>query len=353
MLSKILRPQLAFMLAVLAGQVLAQETFIAPMDKPAVQSALAIKAPLNALAYAANRLIAAGQRGHILYSDDGKAWTQAQVPVSSDITALSFPSASQGWAVGHEGVILHSSDAGQTWSRQLDGRQIIDLLVQHYGNPVNPDDPQAQRLKEDAEFFTTQGADKPLLDVWFENENNGFAIGAFNLILRTEDAGKSWTPWLDRVDNPRGMHLYGLHPAAGTLFIVGEQGLVLKLDRASGRFVRLELPYEGTLFGVLGDDQRVLVYGLRGNAWRSLDGGANWSKIDTGIDAGITGGVIAADGSIVLASQAGQLLRSSDHGASFQHVKVDRIAPNFALAPAADGAVALAGLGGVRVQSLH
>ena len=353
MFRKIVRPQLALLLALLAGQALAQEGFIAPMDTPAMPSALALDAPLTALARAGTRLVAAGQRGHVLYSDDGKAWSQAQVPSSSDLTALSFPSARQGWAVGHEGVVLHSRDGGQTWSKQLDGRQIAALLMRHYGNPANPDDPQAQRLKQDAELFAAQGADKPLLDVWFEDERNGFVIGAFNLILRTEDGGKHWVPWLDRVDNPRSMHLYSLRPARGTLFMVGEQGLVLALDRASQRFERRALPYEGTLFGVLGDAGLVLVYGLRGNVWRSLDGGTRWSKVDTGIDAGITGGTVTDDGSLVLVSQAGQVLRSTDRGASFRRVKVDRLAPNFAVAPTSGGAVALAGLGGVRVQDLQ
>jgi photosystem II stability/assembly factor-like uncharacterized protein len=202
-------------------------------------------------------------------------------------------------------------------------------------------------------LFAAQGADKPLLDVWFADERTGFITGAFNLILRTEDAGQTWTAWQDRVDNPRSMHLYGLRPAAGTLFMVAEQGLVLKLDAGSQRFVKVELPYEGTLFGLLGDEHLVLVYGLRGNALRSLDGGASWSTVDTGIKEGITAGLIVDDGSILLASQTGQLLRSTDRGATFSRVQVDRVAPNFALAPAADGAVALAGLGGVRVQSLQ
>ncbi|MCY1491598.1 Ycf48-like protein [compost metagenome] len=352
MIRQFIRPPLALLLALAAGQAFAQQAFVSPMETPAQQSAQALRAPLNALARAGDRLVAAGQRGHILFSDDGNSWLQAQVPVSSDLTALAFPSASQGWAVGHEGVVLHSSDGGRTWNKQLDGRQIAELLVKHYGNPADPDDPQAQRLKQDAELFAAQGADKPLLDLWFEDERNGFVVGAFNLILRTGDGGKSWTPWLDRIDNPRAMHLYGLRPAAGSLFLVGEQGLVLKLDGARQRFASLELPYQGTLFGVLGDGGLVLVYGLRGNAYRSLDGGASWSRADTGIEAGITGGAIADDGSIVLASQTGQLLRSTDRGASFSYVKVDQVAPNFALAPATGGAVALAGLGGVRIQSL-
>ncbi|MBD9679476.1 glycosyl hydrolase [Pseudomonas sp. PDM18] len=337
-------------LAVLAGQVQAQPTFVPPLAQPAVQSPLAARVPLNALVLAGQRLVAAGQRGHILYSDDGQHWTQAQVPVSSDLTALAFPSASQGWAVGHEGVILHSDDGGRTWSRQLDGPQIADLLMRQYGHPADPADPEAARLQRDAEAAVAQGADKPLLDVWFEDERNGYALGAFNLILRTSDGGQHWTPWLEYVSNPRGMHLYAMRPAMGTLFVVGEQGLVLKFDATTQRFLPLEFPYQGTLFGLVGSADAVLVYGLRGNAYRSIDGGASWHKVETGTDAGLTSGAVLADGTIVLASQAGELLHSRDGGATFQRVKLARVAPNFAVAPAPQAGVALAGIGGVRLE---
>ncbi|MCY1343383.1 hypothetical protein D9M69_294000 [compost metagenome] len=149
------------------------------------------------------------------------------------------------------------------------------------------------------------------------------------------------------------MHLYGIRPAGGSLFIVGEQGLVLKLDAAGQRFEPVQLPYEGTLFGLLGSAEMVLVYGLRGNAYRSLDGGASWTKVETQINAGLSSGVALADGSIVLVSQAGHVLRSRDQGASFAPVKPTRVAPNFAVAPAPGGAVALAGVGGVRVENLQ
>ena len=48
------------------------------LDTPALKSALAAKSLLNGVAVAGKRLVSVGQRGHILYSDDGgKSWTQA------------------------------------------------------------------------------------------------------------------------------------------------------------------------------------------------------------------------------------------------------------------------------------
>ncbi|MNR11331.1 Ycf48-like protein [compost metagenome] len=159
-----------------------------------------MRSPLLDLAHVGQRLVAVGQRGHILYSDDnGKRWQQATVPVSCDLNAVYFPTAEQGWAVGNDGVVLHSSDAGATWSKQLDGRQIGDLMFKHYTAlaKTEPNNEQWAVLAADSQRLIDEGADKPFLGVWFANDKVGYVVGMFNLILRTEDgctslANKVW-----------------------------------------------------------------------------------------------------------------------------------------------------------------
>ncbi len=69
--------------------------YVDVLDLPARVSALALNSPLSGMARAGERVIAVGQRGHILFSDDGgKHWQQAAVPVSADLTAVNFASAS-------------------------------------------------------------------------------------------------------------------------------------------------------------------------------------------------------------------------------------------------------------------
>ncbi|NYU07364.1 glycosyl hydrolase, partial len=246
--------------------------YVDVLDLPARVSALAINSPLSGMARAGERVIAVGQRGHILFSDDaGKHWQQAAVPVSADLTAVSFPDASQGWAVGNDGVVLHTSDAGVTWNKQLDGRQIGALLVKHYTAlaSAEPGNEQWPLLVDEGQRLVEQGADKPLLDVWFANDQVGYVVGVFNLILRTDDGGKSWTPFQDRTDNPQGLHLNAIASTGDSLYIAGEQGLLLKWDDHTQRFAAVPTPYQGSFFGVLGKPGEVLVYGLRGNVLRS------------------------------------------------------------------------------------
>jgi photosystem II stability/assembly factor-like uncharacterized protein len=334
------------------------ETFRDVLAVPALQSPLAAKTLLNGLAGAGKRVVAVGQRGHIVYSDDaGTTWTQAKVPVSADLVAVHFPTARHGWAVGHDGVVLHSTDAGATWVRQLDGRAIGSLFQTYYaelaGRGALGPAAEATALVDEAARVAAQGADVPLLDVWFADPRNGFVVGAFNLVLHTADGGETWTPWSHRTENPNRLHLYAVRGVGSDVYATGEQGLVLKLDAASGRFRALETPYKGTYFGAVVGNDAVLVFGLRGNAFRSIDGGRNWRKVDTDVQDGLTGAAVVGEGKLVLVSQSGRVLVSQDGGVRFSPLKLDRATPASAVHPVGDRAVAIAGARGVRIQSLY
>ena len=298
---------------------------------------------LTGLARAGQRLVAVGQRGHVLLSDDaGTSWQQADVPVSADLVAVHFATPDSGWTVGHDGVVLHSADAGKTWTRQLDGRGLGDVLVAHYTK--NSDD----KWLAEARRFAAQGAENPFLDVWFDDARHGHVVGAFGLALRTADGGTSWEPLLHATDNPKALHLYAIRRIGGELYVAGEQGLLLKFDRDSDRFVALTTPYPGTLFGIVGHDRAVLAFGLRGNVVRSTDRGRSWQAVPTGVAVGLTAGTLDARGRIVLVSQAGHVLASSDDGASFTPLKQQRAQPAAAVVGASAGTLVLAGPRGIQ-----
>ncbi|BAN48143.1 YCF48-related protein [Metapseudomonas resinovorans] len=313
------------------------------LDLPAQRSELAARGPLLDLAHAGQRLVAVGQRGHILYSDNqGQSWTQAKVPVSSDLNAVQFPTPQQGWAVGHDGVVLHSQDAGATWEKQLDGRQLGRLMLDHYAAREG-----AEQWLDEGKRIEAEGADKPFLDLWFSDERNGFVVGAFNLIFRTRDGGKSWEPWADRTDNPSGYHLNAIAGDGGQLFIAGEQGLLLRLDDSGERFQALTSPYEGSFFGISVQPGLVLAYGLRGNAYRSNDQGASWSQVKTGLNSAITASASDGQGHLYLFGQTGQALASTDQGASFKPLDIGQPVPVYGALASMDGGLLLVGPRGV------
>ncbi|MCK8659311.1 WD40/YVTN/BNR-like repeat-containing protein [Pseudomonas umsongensis] len=324
--------------------------YVDVLDLPAKPSALAVRSPLIDIARAGERLVTVGQRGHILYSDDaGQHWLQAGVPLSSDLTAVFFPTASQGWAVGNDGVVLHTSDAGATWSKQLDGRQIGELLVRHYSAlaSAEPGNEQWPLLVAEGQRLVEQGADKPLLDVWFANDKVGYVVGVFNLILRTEDGGQSWTPFQDRTDNPQGFHLNAIASTGDALYIAGEQGLLLKWNDHSQRFAAVPTPYQGSFFGVVGKPNEVLVYGLRGNVLRSTDGGQHWTALDSGLHVSITAALVDGHGQYHLFTQAGHAL-ASQTGDRLQLMPHQDLPPVAGATLAANGSLVVVGSRGAQ-----
>jgi photosystem II stability/assembly factor-like uncharacterized protein len=131
-------------------------------------------------------------------------------------------------------------------------------------------------------------------------------VGAFGLVLRSDNNGTTWQPWIDHTDNDRRMHLYGLSEHQGTFYASGEQGLLLRLEPGSQRFEQVQTPYNGTWFGVSAYDQLLLAYGLRGTLYASRDGGTQWQQVDTGMGGSLVG-VVDMPARSILVSQGGEM----------------------------------------------
>jgi photosystem II stability/assembly factor-like uncharacterized protein len=280
------------------------------LDTPAVMSNWASKNELMSVRQAGNHLVAVGPRGHIVISDaNGTNWKQVKSPVSTDLVALYFPTATQGWAVGHDGVILHSDDGGNSWRKQLDGRQAVASMSTYYEHLAQSGDPAAIKVAAEVKAFAPGAIATPFLDVWFRNEREGYAVGAFNLIFKTDDGGSNWIPWYALTDNPRRLHLNAIGASGDALYIVGEQGLVLRLDQAGKRFVAIKTPYTGSFFGLVTSAATVVAFGLRGNAWASEDDARTWRQLETGTSQALVAGSALTDNSFVLTTVDGTLLK--------------------------------------------
>ena len=308
------------------------------LDTPAQLSSLAEKSLLQSVARSGERLIAVGQRGHVLVSNDaGTTWVQSKVPVSSDLTSVFLADALHGWAVGHDGVILATADGGVTWKTQLNGLDAAERIAASAN-------PEARRYKE-------QGADKPFLDVWFEDARSGFAVGAYNLLFHTSDGGATWESWFDRAENPKLLNLYGIRPAAGELFIAGEGGLVLKLDRAAQRFRAVPTPYAGSFFGVADGGATAVLFGLRGNVYTTGDAGRSWTRVDARLAGSVVASLRAKDGKLLLADTAGRISSSADGGRTFERFALNRTAPLAAFADTGDGHYVIVGPRGLTLAA--
>ncbi len=321
----------------------------AALTEPALISPKALGASTLAVARAGDRLVAAGERGTVLWSDDGgKTWQQARVPVRAGLTALRFVDARTGWAVGHLGVILKTEDGGKTWTLQLDGVRAAQALL-----AAATDDASrraAQRLVE-------EGADKPWFDLEALDGQRAIAVGAYGLAMATRDGGRTWEPLPLRAVNPRGLHLYGVRAVGGpggAWVIAGEQGLLLRSSDDGVSFTALASPYKGSFFGLLATRSgALLAYGLRGSVYRSGDAGTSWDKVELGTPVSLQAGLERADrGELTLLAQNGELFVSTDDGHRFtRRPPPAGPLPAAGLAAAPDGAWVIASLRGTRRAS--
>jgi len=327
--------------------------FVDPLDQPAMPVANPAAEPLRAIASAGERLLVAGENGLVAWSDDdGNTWTQAEVPVSVDLNALYFQDERNGWVVGHGAVILHSNDGGEHWHKQLDGRDLQALVVDWFNATTEVDTETAQNYLSTILEMTRPGPDQLFMGIWFDRHGKGYAVGAFGLMMASHDAGKTWWPANLKIDNNELLHLNDILDVDGIPWIVGELGTVWRLDRDQERFIAHQIGYQGTLFGMTGNHERLLVYGLRGNMFESTDAAASWQQLPTGLRTNINTAAIVGENAIVLASQSGQLLIRRHGDAGFSPLLADMGLYSGSLV-SAQGRLLLVGLNGIAAPVLE
>jgi photosystem II stability/assembly factor-like uncharacterized protein len=303
----------AFALSLLAARpaVAGQEAASAPAAlklQPAEITSAATKAMMLSVARAGKRIVAVGDRGIVLLSDDdGATFRQApSVPVRSTLTAVCFVGEKTGWAVGHWGVVLRTDDAGESWKVQR-----ADTSV-----------------------------DQPLFSVYFKDAVRGWAVGLWSLMIVTADGGKSWTPV--RLPAPPGggkgdrnlLKIFADRP--GALFVAAEQGAVLR-SHDGEKWSYLDTGYNGSLWtGMALSNGTLLVGGLRGKIYRSADGGSSWRESKTDLKSSITD-FGEAGGKVFAVGLDGASYESDDGGATFKSSQRDDRLPFTALAVAGNG----------------
>lgn len=101
-----------------------------------------------------------GAGGTILFTENaGLTWEKATLMGNTEtrVNSIFFVGPKQGWAVGSNGIIFHSSGGGRLWRQQDSGTRVN------------------------------------LNDVYFTSVTNGWAVGDDGIIVRTRDGGQTWT----------------------------------------------------------------------------------------------------------------------------------------------------------------
>lgn len=337
------------------------------LELPAVQAKKAAKALALNITARGDKVVAVGERGIILRrttgakapegsikDSQGNWWLQGEVPVSINLTSVAFASDKVLFAVGHDGVILKSEDGAETWEKVFDGsdanEQVVAAAKVKYdkfedmveeARDAMPDEPTEEQQRamedleaeleeqlfafEDAEAGARFGPARPMLDVWFKDEDMGWVVGSYGQIFETNDGGDSWTLIADRLDNPDYRHYNGLYgDQSGLLLIAGESGRVYRSEDFGQTWVRFDTGYIGHLYGTAvipaADNQvTVLAYGFAGNVFRLGPGADKWWQLKSPTDKSIVG-TVPTDAGILMVDQLGRLIRTDRVGTNLTMV---------------------------------
>ena len=190
------------------------------------------------------------------------------------------------------------------------------------------------------------------MDVWFQDANRGWAVGAFGTLVATENGGQHWVGREKMVDNPDEFHLNAITgDGAGRVFIAGEGGVMFRSLDNGRNWESLEPFYEGSWFGVVYNPQNdtLFMFGLRGNLYRSADFGMTWEPVPSQNNSTLAGGSVSEQGEIVLVGGVGTVLLSTDGGRSFLLTKMeDRLSLSAGLSR--DRKLVLVGQGGIKLS---
>lgn len=287
--------------------------------QPAVATTAAAKAMMLGSTRAGKRIVAVGDHGIVLLSDDdGKSFRQAKsVPVRSTLSEVCFADDKSGWAVGQWGVILATVDGGETWQLQRSDTSI----------------------------------DQPLFSVYFKDKNRGWAVGLWSLLLDTRDGGKTWNT--SKLPPPPGggktdrnlLHIFA--DKSGTLFIAAEQGMVIRSADDGATWNYFATAFKGSFWtGIALHDGTLLVGGLRGKIYRSTDDGKSWHEVDSGTQSSLT--TFCESGAKVYAAGLdGVYLESETDGASFVAKQREDRTPFTSIVTASSGQVVVFSQNGV------
>ena len=160
-----------------------------------------------------------------------------------DLASIYFCDSLNGWAVGFDGDIIHSSDGGFTWAPQ------------------------------------TSGVTDTLYDVYFSDISHGWAVGRNGSVLQTLDGGTTWKKHLKRTNH----ELLKVRTSGDTVIIVSQFKLLFKSIDGGMTWTDLSTGFLDDVYCVEFIGLKNILVGTLQGVIKSTDEGANWHKIDTSL----------------------------------------------------------------------
>lgn len=222
-----------------------------------------------------NGFMAVGLNGVIWRSEDaGETWSLIPSGTQAWLSALWLGEDGKGFACGTSGTLLQTSNAGLTWT------------------PV------------------TSNTGSWLLSIHFFNSSLGYATGASGQVIRTTDGGETWVPIVTPGNaNINAIWAFDQH----LVFAVLSNGILMKSENQG-------VSWESVLIHPYAEALRTIVfygnYGIiagRKFTFFTANGGLNWANSHSMPKQEWMSATVSPDRTLFLAGRNGKILRSEFH----------------------------------------
>lgn len=231
----------------------------------------------------AQTIVAVGRNGYVLRSADaGLNWTLLRA-ADKNLYSIDFADAQHGWACGAEGTIVKTNDGGLTWAAQtapagifnfqdidfadaqngwLSGPGVI-LKTSNGGSTWQNVSPQT--------FFSANG-------IHFINALEGWFCGNTGRIMHTTDGGNNWTDQTSNTFNSLS-DIRFLNNQTG--WACGGAGTILKTTNGGTTWSVQPSGTGSTSFRSIAISDASTVYAAGDNAalYKTGNGGSSWTRI--------------------------------------------------------------------------
>lgn len=216
---------------------------------------------ITAVAIRGPRRLIAGQMGEI-YADDGSGkWTKAESGTTERAMSAAIDADGVALVVGSFGMFVHSTDGGRNWSPVTVNWDVLFAEAADLGPGFQPQ----------------------LYDVQIDDRGVALAVGEFQTVVRSADAGATWVPVLsgDVHGSERPPTLFGVSLRSdGVAYAVGQTGTVLQSPDAGLTWCALSSGTDANLFDVTSvAGGRTVATGMREMRYSSSDTGS-WTALE-------------------------------------------------------------------------
>lgn len=209
----------------------------------------------------------AGQAGQIARTTDGgKTWKMLNSGTDRQLLDIQFATGDVGIAIGDYGRIFRTADAGETWTKipvpeethlPPDIAEVVapgDILFYglHFADPehvwIVGEFGVILASSDGGQTFTSQtsGVETTLFGVYFLDAQKGWAVGMDATMLTTTDGGQTWVK--AQVDTPKGFSLalydVAIDDDSNVGWVVGNNGFLMNSMDAGQTWKRIDVPVQ-------------------------------------------------------------------------------------------------------------